>query len=421
MSEGLESRLAAFQLLNGVYVDKRTLEQLEKRMVGFLPNQDQKFAMALAHATLKWDGALNRMIKQFVKPKIGHSERLILKLGMCQMVFMDGVADHAAIHSSVELSREVGIGHASKLINGVLRSMQRAKVSKHDYSKVETVSKWIARSLKEHYGNDSEMIVASMLEEPSVYVRKRRGNATDERLTVVKGLDGTYLVPKDLPLNHLEGWDDGAYIVQDISAQAPAHVLADLYNKQSLKGSVVDMCAAPGGKTVQLFDLLPDAEHVACELSEKRAKRMQENLERCKVKADVKVQDAGTLEGTYDAVLLDAPCSATGTTRRHPDVFFTRSKDGVKELTHLQEKLLGKAVDLVSKDGVVVYATCSLLPEENEKLIETFLEKNKSVELIDLSAYTWPSQIKAPMGGTLRLSPSKGGDGFFVAALRKVQ
>ena len=421
MSQGLESRIAAFQLLNGVYIDKRTLAQLEKRITGSLVNQDPKFAMALAHATLKWDGALNRIIKQFVQPKIGSSERLVLKMGICQMVFMDGVADHAAIHSAVELSRAVGIERATKLINGVLRSIQRAKLSVHDYSKSETVSKWVARSIKAHYGAEADLILSTLLEEPSVYVRRRNEAASDEHLTAAEGLKNVYKLPKDMPLNYLDGWDGGAYVVQDVSAQCPAQVVADLYKQNNLSGSVLDMCAAPGGKTIQLFDLLPKANHVACELSEKRANRLQENLKRCRVKAEVKVQDAATLEGTYDAVLLDAPCSALGTTRRHPDVFFTRSSHGIEELTHLQEKLLSKACELVSKNGVVVYATCSLLPEENEHLLTKFLEKNKDMKLVDLSAYQWPSLIKAQMEGTIRLSPSKGGDGFFVAALKKVQ
>lgn len=422
MSDGLMSRKAAFSLLQGVHARGKTLEQLEAKALKNLSLQDQKFALALTHATLKWDGALSSLVKKFVKPKLGQDEAVLIKMGLCQMLFMDGVAEHASIHETVELSRKVGAGRASKLINGVLRSAQRASLSPYNFSKAATVPAWLKKALKTHYGDAAMLVESALLDEPELYVRARTKDADTQGLQAVVGADGVYKVQKGMAPTSLAGWDDGAFAVQDVSAQLPALVLADMYKQESLSGAILDMCAAPGGKTVQLFDLLPDARHVACEMSPVRAERLKENMVRCGVHSDVLIADARDIKETYDAILLDAPCSATGTTRRHPDVLFTRSLESVKELSHLQESLLTHAVSILNKGGVLVYATCSLLKEENEDAVVRVLEKLKGqIELVPVARSAWPSAIKAPMAGTVRLSPSKGGDGFFVAGLKKLQ
>jgi len=204
--------------------------------------------------------------------------------------------------------------------------------------------------------------------------------------------------------------------VQDAAAAMPVKLL-DLKEGET----VLDLCAAPGGKTLQAASVR--ARVTAVDISKNRLRRVRENLERCRLHAVVKKGDALAVEGAYEAIILDAPCSATGTIRRHPDLPFAKDGSDFGELIALQARMLDHALGLLKPGGRLVYCTCSLLPDEGECQVEDALARHKDIELAPLEQDWIEEAWRAPEGG-LRLRPDfwseKGGmDGFYIAVLRK--
>ncbi|MCT4373659.1 RsmB/NOP family class I SAM-dependent RNA methyltransferase, partial [Yangia mangrovi] len=214
----------------------------------------------------------------------------------------------------------------------------------------------------------------------------------------------------------LPGFDEGAWWVQDAAAAIPAKLLGDVAGL-----TVLDMCAAPGGKTMQLA--AAGAEVTALDLSEGRMARITENLLRTGLKAVTVVGDALEAEGSFDAILLDAPCSATGTIRRHPDLPHAKQGEGISELIGLQAAMIDHALGLLKPGGRLVFCTCSLLPDEGECQVEEALARHDGLTVAPLEAAWIEPKWRSEEGG-LRLRPDywpeRGGmDGFYVAVLQK--
>lgn len=217
-------------------------------------------------------------------------------------------------------------------------------------------------------------------------------------------------------VSRMDGFAEGDWWVQDMSAALPVQLLQLNDGEKAL-----DLCAAPGGKTMQMAALGADV--TALDLSEKRMQRVQENLTRTGLKANLVTGDALEHQGQYDAILLDAPCSATGTMRRHPDL--ARAKDGsdFPGLFELQERMIDHALTLLAPGGRLVFCTCSLLPDEGEIQIEDALKRHNDLEVVDIDLPDLPAEWRSKEGG-LRLRPDylagQGGmDGFYMAILRK--
>ena len=214
----------------------------------------------------------------------------------------------------------------------------------------------------------------------------------------------------------LPGYDEGAWWVQDAAAALPARLLGDVAGLE-----VLDMCAAPGGKTMQLA--AAGAKVTALDLSETRMARVTENLARTGLSATTVTGDAMEHEGSYDAILLDAPCSATGTIRRHPDLPHARHGEGITELIGLQEAMFDHALRLLRPGGRLVFCTCSLIPDEGECHVEEALARHPGLEVLPAEAPGIEDRWRSAEGG-LRLRPDfwaeRGGmDGFYMAHLRK--
>jgi 16S rRNA (cytosine967-C5)-methyltransferase len=223
----------------------------------------------------------------------------------------------------------------------------------------------------------------------------------------------------------LSGFSDGQWWVQDAAASIPAKLFGSLSGKR-----VVDLCAAPGGKTAQL--ILAGGTVTALDQSASRLKRLSSNLERLSLKAETVVADMAKFEPDelFDAALLDAPCSSTGTTRRHPDVLWTKGPEDIAKLAALQQRLLGHALTLVKSGGIVVFSNCSLDPSEGEDLVARVLASGVPVERVPISPEDWPGLEGAisPLG-EFRTTPSmlplsngfaSGLDGFFAVVLRRI-
>src|SRR5215467_10913501 len=325
---GLAARRLAAEILEAVLHRRRPFdEQLEdaEPQLAALPERDRALTRALAASVLRRLGTLRHLLGQFLErgppADVPRVETAIL-LGAAQVLLLD-VPDHAAVDLSVRLVRaDRRAARYAGLVNAVLRRIAR-----------EAALDLTVKDDPAHWAN---LLGGRVL--PTGTVR-----------TIAHG-----------PVAQLPGFAEGAWWVQDAAAALPARLLGDVRGK-----SVADLCAAPGGKTAQLAHA--GARVVAVDRTEARLTRLRQNLARLKLAADTVVADATQWQaGPFDAVLLDAPCSSTGTIRRHPDIPWLKREDDIATLTTLQRSLLARAVELVKPGGLLVYCTCSLEPEECE-------------------------------------------------------
>ena len=308
-------------------------------------------------------------------PKSAPNVEDILLIGAAQILFLD-VPDHASVDLSVRLAQaDAHASHYSGLVNAVLRKLARdgkAQLAALDTTLLDT-PEWLMQRWIAHYGEATARAIAvAHTQEPALDLTvksdpaKLGGNARRPRARHRHGARRLHRAR----CRSLPGYDDGAWWVQDAAAALPARLLGDIRGK-----SVADLCAAPGGKTAQLA--LAGAQVTAVDRSAPRLERVRQNLLRLQLNAEVIKADAAEWQGgPFDAVLVDAPCSSTGTIRRHPDIPWLKSEIDLEKLVALQTRLLDHAVTLLKPGGTLVYCTCSLEAEEGEDQIAALLGRN---------------------------------------------
>jgi 16S rRNA (cytosine967-C5)-methyltransferase len=434
MQVGLPARRAAVELLAAVLQRKQALDDvlgrsLERGAMFDLPARDRALARAIVAASLRRKGELDRVLFTFLErglPEKSGTLYPILLAGAAQLIFLK-TPPHAAIDLAVTLAQyDPKAKRYDKLVNAVLRRVANegeAIASALDAARVNTPD-WLWSRWVSHWGEARAHAIAdvNLIEPPLDLTVKDDPALWAERLSGRVLPNGSVrLLPKGR-IESLPGYDDGAWWVQDVAASLPATLLGDVGGQ-----TVADLCAAPGGKTTQL--VLGGASVIAVDSSKTRLKLLAENLRRLHLEAELVEADATSWQpgGLFDAVLLDAPCSSTGTIRRHPDIPYVKSAKDIEALAALQARLLDNAARLVKPGGKLIYSTCSLEPEEGEAQIAAFLTRNGSFSLDPIS----PDELYGPAqwiepSGCLRTFPYElkldsaewsGMDGFFAARL----
>ncbi|MCB5174564.1 16S rRNA (cytosine(967)-C(5))-methyltransferase RsmB [Microvirga lenta] len=339
-----------------------------------LSGRDEALARAIAIVTMRRLGTIGWALRERLD-KGARDERLLnlLAIGAAQILFLD-VPDHAAVDTAVQLAQDDRrLKHAGGLINAVLRRVARERdaILASAEPWLDTPN-WLEERWTAQYGEELATEIARAHQAlPSVDLTvKEDAQGWAERLGGILLPTGSIRLTERTPIRDLPGYEEGAWWVQDAAAALPARLLGAKPGER-----VADLCAAPGGKTAQLA--AAGAEVLAVDRSAKRLKRLEENLARLRLQAETRAVDAEKLdEPPFDAILLDAPCSATGTIRRHPDVAWTKGEEDVKKLAGLQSRLLDKAAGLLKPGGRLVYCTCSLEAEEGERQAEAFLARH---------------------------------------------
>tara|TARA_B100001750_G_C15511042_1_gene603664 strand:- start:1590 stop:2774 length:1185 start_codon:yes stop_codon:yes gene_type:complete len=391
MAEGINSRLCALNTLMAVFDGGQPLDvALDKNAVKLsLFPQDKSFAHALCGFVLRHKDGLQKAVnaaanrQQDVTPS---ALNILLLIGAAQIYLM-GVADHAAVNISVDLTYKIKCSKQKGLVNAVLRRLLREGQKEIK----PALPQWLLQSWVADYDTDT----AKALEEASL---KEAGVGISDKTGQWQGLESFSELTSDQ-------W------VQDYSSHYPVSLLGDLTGK-----IVFDLCAAPGGKTMQLA--AKGAKVAAVDISEKRLKRLQENLHRTQLADKVTVECADILkwqpDKKADYIILDAPCSATGTIRRHPDLPYIRSEKDINVLVKLQAQLLDKAKSWLNPEGVLVYCTCSLQKDEGERQVEIFLKNNPHFCRMIKGDEKYHNEQ-----GDMRLLPTYGDmDGFFISYLQ---
>ena len=434
MQVGLPARRAAVELLAAVLQRKQVLDDvlgrsLERGAMFDLATRDRALARAIVAASLRQKGELDRVLFTFLGrglPDKSGTLYPILLAGAAQLIFLK-TPPHAAIDLAVTLAQyDPKAKRYDKLVNAVLRRVANEGeviASALDAARVNTPD-WLWSRWVSYWGEARAHAIAeaNLIEPPLDLTVKNNPALWAEQLSGRVLVTGSVrLLPKGR-IESLASYDEGAWWVQDVAASLPAKLLGHVAGQP-----VADLCAAPGGKTAQL--VLGGASVIAVDNSKTRLKLLAENLKRLHLEAELVEADAASWQpgGLFDAVLLDAPCSSTGTIRRHPDIPYVKSAKDIEALAALQARLLDNAARLVRPGGKLVYSTCSLEPEEGEAQIAAFLTRNAAfsidpispAELYGQAQWIEPSGCLRTFPYELKLNSAEwsGMDGFFAARL----
>ncbi|WP_272692089.1 MULTISPECIES: 16S rRNA (cytosine(967)-C(5))-methyltransferase RsmB [Providencia] len=412
---------AIFQVLDNGQSLSTVLPDLQRN----INDKDKALLQEICFGVLRYLPKLEWFISQLMeKPLTGKQRTLhyLSMVGIYQLLYTR-IPPHAALAETVDGAVALKKPQLKGLINGVLRSFQRQQVQLEERIANNTSQylhpSWLLKRLQTAYPEDWQSIIEANNQRPPMWLRVNSQHHTAAQyLNLLEQSEITaHLHPShpnairlDEPtaVSRLPGFEDGWSTVQDVSAQGCAELLEPQNGE-----SILDLCAAPGGKTTHILELAPRANVIAVDIDEYRLKRVKENLIRLKQHAVV-IQGDGTQpekwakDQQFDRILLDAPCSATGVIRRHPDIKWLRRDSDINELAQLQAQILEAIWPYLKPGGTLLYATCSIMPEENGKQIQNFLSKHNDASLND-----------GTDAGLQVLPSTNGGDGFFYARLVK--
>ncbi len=428
MNKHYNLRAIAAKAVAQVLEHGQSLSQILPAVQNALGDKDRALLQELCFGILRTLPQLEWYIKQLMaKPLTGKQRTVhyLLMVGIYQLLYTR-IPPHAALAETVEGTVALKTPQLKGLVNGVLRQFQRQQselqaLADQQESRFLHPS-WLVKRIRQAYPQEDLSILEANNQRPPMWLRVNRlHNSSAEYLALLAqegiGASAHPTLPEaiklDVPCNvgRLPGFDRGWVTVQDASAQGCALLLAPASGE-----AVLDLCAAPGGKTTHILELAPDARVTAVDIDRQRLERIKENLHRLGQHANVIVGDGRVPEQwsngqTWDRILLDAPCSATGVIRRHPDIKWLRRDRDITELAALQKEILAAVWPLLKPGGTLLYATCSILPEENREQIGEFLTGHPDAILVETGDAARP--------GIQCLPDPEGGDGFFYAKMIK--
>ncbi len=423
----MASRRVALNILLAVIQRGESLSTAMPHGNRNLPARDQAFVQMLVYGVLRHYWRLQALMTPLLKKKFKDKERdleLLIMLGIFQL--MDTrVPDYASVDAVVGLTRKIGKSWASGLVNGVLRNFirQQQELESKIHSKPQAEydhPQWMIDQVRKDWPEQWQDILAANNQHPPMTLRVNRQKISVEdyqaKLNQVTQRQGTALILQQPTLAQaLPGYAEGWFSVQDAGAQLAAELM-DLQPGQT----VLDCCAAPGGKTCHILELEPSLNLLALDISDERLDRVRENLERLGLQAECRPGDALEPDGwwdgqLYDRILLDVPCSASGVIRRHPDIKLLRRKTDLPALVEIQQKILRAIWPMLKPGAKLLYVTCSIFRSENEQQIEAFVQQMDDVQLLDM-----PDHFGKPCSYGRQILPGQDNmDGFYYCLLGK--
>ncbi|MCO5064537.1 MAG: methyltransferase domain-containing protein [Rhizobiaceae bacterium] len=436
---GLPARMAAARLLAAVIDAHTSLDGLTDHDHGHpqfraLDMRDRALVRAILNAALRHRVTIAELIAaRLERPLPGNASALqhILHVGAAQILFLD-VPDSAAVDLAVSHAKsDPRTTRFANLVNAVLREIARRKERALPavLARTDDAPDWFRQRLADAYGPEKAGRILAMhrVEAPLDLTVKSDAQGWAQRLGGIALPTGSVRIGKlGGPVTDLPGFAEGEWWVQDTAASLPARLLVDVAGLE-----VADLCAAPGGKTAQLA--LAGAKVTAVDTSRNRLRRLEANFARLGLSANMVEADIASWKpgATFDAILLDAPCSSTGTVRRHPDVPWTKTEADIAKLAGVQRRLLDAALDLLKPDGRIVFSNCSLDPLEGEELVAALLRDRADAiraDPVEPGEFDWSDAFRTAEGW-LRTAPAdldlgdpalSGMDGFFAARFRRI-
>ncbi len=431
----MSARLTATKVLTEVLGQRRSLSAaLPPALLSLKKSADRPLVSELCYGVLRWHLRLSAVSQHFMHKPLKKKDvdiQCLLLLGLYQLIYMR-VPAHAAVAETVAVTNALNKSWAKGLINAVLRSYQRNSDVLDLLDKDDVVATahpaWLLGKIKKNWPDEWPTIVAANNKPAPIILRVNIGKIEQQdylNILASNGIDAEPLshAPQAIKLAKLQditalpGFEQGWFSVQDGAAQLAAPLL-DVQPDMR----ILDACAAPGGKTCHILECERSVELIALDHDKHRTKRIHENLQRLGLKAQVLVGDAAQPESwwdgqLFDRILLDAPCSATGVIRRHPDIKYLRVADDIAGLVKLQGELLQALWSLLKLGGQLLYATCSVLSQENSGQILNFLKQQKDAIEVPIQAQ-WGVNVAV---GRQIMTGGGDMDGFYYACLKKVE
>ncbi|HHY3052310.1 TPA: 16S rRNA (cytosine(967)-C(5))-methyltransferase RsmB [Klebsiella michiganensis] len=427
MKKQLNLRSLAAQAVEQVLEQGQSLSNVLPPLQQKVSDKDKALLQELCFGVLRTLSQLDWLIGKLMSRPMTGKQRVVhylIMVGIYQLLYTR-IPPHAALAETVEGAVAIKRPQLKGLINGVLRQFQRQQeelLSEFSRSEIRFLHpSWLLKRMQKAYPQ-WEAIVEANNQRPPMWLRVNRvHHPRDSWLALLEeeGMKGfTHPAYPDavrmetpVPVHALPGFEEGWVTVQDASAQGCITFLDPKNGEQ-----ILDLCAAPGGKTTHILEAAPEAQVLAVDVDEQRLSRVYDNLKRLGMKATVKQGDGRYPaqwcgEQQFDRILLDAPCSATGVIRRHPDIKWLRRDRDIAELAQLQSEILDAVWPHLKTGGTLVYATCSVLPEENSQQIKAFLQRTADAVLSETGSADLPGQQNLP--------GAEEGDGFFYAKLIK--
>jgi 16S rRNA (cytosine967-C5)-methyltransferase len=430
-----DPRAMAARVIARLQQDRGSLQRLLPWAENQVDDKDRSLLRELCYGTARQAPRLELLLSKLLRKPLKDDELPALMLvGLYQLEFTR-IPDHAAIAATVEAARHLKLGHATGLVNGVLRNALRNKEAlirklsgNPQFSSAHPA--WLQQAIKTAWGEHAKAVFAANNSNPPMALRVNASKSSrDDYLSQLQqaGIAAQpcavspcgLVLEKPVPVLQLPGFEQGEVSVQDESAQLAALLLEPQAGER-----ILDACAAPGGKTCHLLELQPDLQLTALDVEEERLDRVIENLERIGGQAELICADAAQPDEwwdgqQYDRILLDAPCSATGVIRRNPDIKLLRRAEDIAELAELQGRILRAMWPLLKPGGTLLYATCSILPEENSTQVARFIADtgdagDNTPQLLNGEPWGLPQDA-----GMQLLPGIFAGDGFFYARLEK--
>jgi len=394
-----------------------------------IEHKDKGLLQEICYGVLRYLPELEHLSRQLVqkpltgKQRVGH---FLILVGIYQLKYTR-IPDHAAVSETVAATKQLKQFHLKAMVNGVLRNFQRQKEQVFENlpdAVLYNHPSWFINKLKLGYPIDWQLILNANMVRPPMWLRVNNQKSdlplylkaleqADIEIAAIDNYSGAIKLTNPIDVNKLPNFEAGYVSIQDGAAQQAALLLECQTND-----SVLDCCAAPGGKTCHILELTPNlSSMVAIDVDDNRLARVKENLTRLNLSAKTIAADAASPDDwwdgkLFDRILLDAPCSGTGVIRRHPDIKWLRKADDISKLVELQQQILKKVWLLLKPGGTLLYATCSVLPEENSEQIQHFIENTFDAELIPIA------QSTQTIGWQI-LPSDQDMDGFYYAKLKK--
>jgi 16S rRNA (cytosine967-C5)-methyltransferase len=426
-------RYCICQILHQVLEQGHPLDQIyEDALAPYrVDTQNRHFIRHMVMVGLRNIGRIDAILSRLSTTpflKIAPAEvRTLLRLGAIQILYSQ-VTEFAAVDTTVDLAVATGFARQKGMVNAVLRNLIRQKEEFTEILESDSYAlpEWIYKSWADSYGTDAVRDIIKVTQTQAPFDMSLKPNQKvdfDDQAVILPS--GTVRLENAQNITALEGFQEGIWWAQDVAASIPVLLLERAM--ESLDGkTIIDLCAAPGGKTAQMA--ARGANVVAVDRSASRLRTLKDNAQRLDLKSKIEIVCEDALKwqskSAFDAILLDAPCSATGTLRRNPDVLWLKDQSDLKKLQDLQKSLLDHAFNQLSSGGILVYCTCSLQPEEGEAQIDTFLKTHPNAQRAVMDLSDWDLQHAITKSGDVRLLPcyygDQGGmDGFFISIIRK--
>jgi 16S rRNA (cytosine967-C5)-methyltransferase len=431
-----DPRLLAIDNLRQVLAGRSLDALLSDKPTG-LDERDRALLAELSYGLCRWYGQLAAIIHARLQKPLRKKDQdiyLLLLLGVYQLMH-SRIPAHAAISTSVGLTRVMDKGWASKLVNGVLRGVQRdltqpasalQQLLHESWETHYAQPAWFVKALKQAWPQQAENILAALQTRAPMTLRlnPKRISMPDYQAQLqqaglqaktINAVPSALVLDKAQAVEKIPGFADGVVSVQDAGAQLAA-LLLDVQNDQK----ILDACAAPGGKTGHILELADDLKVTAVDVDKQRLARVTQNLQRLKLSAELMLADASqppaAWQTAFDRILLDAPCSATGVMRRHPDIRLLRREQDIANLVQRQAALLEALWPCLKPGGKLLYATCSVLSAENQQQMQSFVQKHPDAHVLPL-AQDWGHACSI---GRQTLPGEQTMDGFYYALLEKI-